>query len=87
MRMTSPLSTGGRSAALGERLLVVVDEDAVGADVLEEKVPVAELHARVVRGDVAQRDRAAPSRCRPSGRWCRRRRRKRMLLRSPSERR
>ena len=40
---------------LGQRPLVVVDEDAVGAQVLEEKLPVAVFHARVMSGDVAQR--------------------------------
>jgi hypothetical protein len=42
-------------AALGERLHIVVDVDAVGADVLQVEVALAELHAGVVRRNVAQR--------------------------------
>jgi hypothetical protein len=42
-------------AALGQRLHVVVDVDAVGAHVLQVEMALAELHARVMRRDVALR--------------------------------
>src|SRR5579863_10498337 len=42
-------------AALCQRLHFVVNVNAVGADVLEVEVPLAKLHPRMVRGDVAQR--------------------------------
>ncbi len=47
-------------AALGDGALVVIDEDPVGAGVLENVQAVPEMHARVVSGHVALRIRQHP---------------------------